>query len=233
MAAEYTKHSQRLTGDNQTLDWKFSQYRSPFTVPSFLQNVYKNDLNWLKGIGCYVWDTPQILHAKKSYDLQSQVSHIPRTSSLWIDGLHDAPSEVIARLSLCPGGESSSDSTQSKGTKHPCPIKPLLVASSCTGLPQFECPPWFKAIDVYSRLLSGSYFTVNYPQACIPQLIRLTGREQKPNACFDHKYLTFEVKSSYLENFTAKIHLGEGSYLMDVEIEGLLSGTEYKQEKTT
>ncbi|XP_044791465.1 nebulin isoform X26 [Bubalus bubalis] len=36
-------------------------------------NVYKNDLNWLKGIGCYVWDTPQILHAKKSYDLQSQI----------------------------------------------------------------------------------------------------------------------------------------------------------------
>nr|XP_055159223.1 nebulin-like isoform X8 [Nyctereutes procyonoides]XP_055189353.1 nebulin-like isoform X8 [Nyctereutes procyonoides] len=36
-------------------------------------NVYKDDLNWLKGIGCYVWDTPQILQAKKSYDLQSQI----------------------------------------------------------------------------------------------------------------------------------------------------------------
>ncbi|XP_077623958.1 nebulin [Crocuta crocuta] len=36
-------------------------------------NVYKDDLNWLKGIGCYVWDTPQILHAKKAYDLQSQL----------------------------------------------------------------------------------------------------------------------------------------------------------------
>uniref|UniRef100_A0A670IFX7 Nebulin n=1 Tax=Podarcis muralis TaxID=64176 RepID=A0A670IFX7_PODMU len=35
--------------------------------------VYKDDLTWLKGIGCYVWDTPQILHAKKSYDLQSQL----------------------------------------------------------------------------------------------------------------------------------------------------------------
>nr|XP_031307245.1 nebulin [Camelus dromedarius] len=39
------------------------------------ENVYKNDLNWLKGIGCYVWDTPQILHAKKSYDLQSQIQY--------------------------------------------------------------------------------------------------------------------------------------------------------------
>ncbi|XP_054579378.1 nebulin [Eptesicus fuscus] len=38
-------------------------------------NVYKDDLNWLKGIGCYVWDTPQILQAKKSYDLQSQIKY--------------------------------------------------------------------------------------------------------------------------------------------------------------
>ncbi|XP_035160842.3 nebulin isoform X41 [Callithrix jacchus] len=38
-------------------------------------NIYKDDLNWLKGIGCYVWDTPQILHAKKSYDLQSQLQY--------------------------------------------------------------------------------------------------------------------------------------------------------------
>lgn len=34
-----------------------------------------------------------------------------------------------------------------------------------------------------------------------------------------------------MENSTAKIHLGEGSYRMGVEIEGLLSGTEYKQGK--
>ncbi|XP_070435845.1 nebulin isoform X37 [Equus przewalskii] len=38
-------------------------------------NVYKDDLNWLRGIGCYVWDTPQILHAKKAYDLQSQIQY--------------------------------------------------------------------------------------------------------------------------------------------------------------
>lgn len=50
---------------------------APLHVSSLLQNVYKDDLNWLKGIGCYVWDTPQILHAKKSYDLQSQVSQSP------------------------------------------------------------------------------------------------------------------------------------------------------------
>ncbi|KAF4804610.1 nebulin [Turdus rufiventris] len=37
--------------------------------------VYKDDLNWLKGLGCYVWDTPQIIQAKKSYDLQSQIKY--------------------------------------------------------------------------------------------------------------------------------------------------------------
>ncbi|KAM8933533.1 nebulin [Pelodytes ibericus] len=36
---------------------------------------YKEDLTWLKGIGCYVWDTPEILLAKKSYDLQSQIKY--------------------------------------------------------------------------------------------------------------------------------------------------------------
>lgn len=36
---------------------------------------YKDDLNWMKGIGCYVWDTPEIVRAKKSYELQSEVSN--------------------------------------------------------------------------------------------------------------------------------------------------------------
>lgn len=39
------------------------------------QVFYKDDLNWMKGIGCYVWDTPEIIRAKKSYDLQSDVSN--------------------------------------------------------------------------------------------------------------------------------------------------------------
>ncbi|XP_041432086.1 nebulin isoform X14 [Xenopus laevis] len=37
--------------------------------------LYKDDLNWLKGIGCYVWDTPEIIHAKSSYNLQSQIKY--------------------------------------------------------------------------------------------------------------------------------------------------------------
>lgn len=28
----------------------------------------------MKGIGCYAWDTPEIVRAKKSYELQSEVS---------------------------------------------------------------------------------------------------------------------------------------------------------------
>ncbi|XP_069791026.1 nebulin isoform X4 [Narcine bancroftii] len=37
--------------------------------------VYKDDLNWLKGLGCYIWDTPEILRAKNSYNLQSEVKY--------------------------------------------------------------------------------------------------------------------------------------------------------------
>ncbi|XP_047193250.1 nebulin isoform X8 [Scophthalmus maximus] len=33
---------------------------------------YKDDLNWLKGIGCYAWDTPEILRVKNAGDLQSE-----------------------------------------------------------------------------------------------------------------------------------------------------------------
>ncbi|XP_051998003.1 nebulin isoform X17 [Xyrauchen texanus] len=32
---------------------------------------YKDDLNWLKGIGCYTWDTPEILRCKQAMNLQS------------------------------------------------------------------------------------------------------------------------------------------------------------------
>ncbi|XP_075336119.1 nebulin isoform X5 [Odontesthes bonariensis] len=36
---------------------------------------YKEDLNWMRGIGCFVWDTPEIIRAKKSYDLQSELKY--------------------------------------------------------------------------------------------------------------------------------------------------------------
>ncbi|KAJ8415105.1 hypothetical protein AAFF_G00008030 [Aldrovandia affinis] len=36
---------------------------------------YKEDLNWMRGMGCYVWDTPEILRAKKSYELQSDLKY--------------------------------------------------------------------------------------------------------------------------------------------------------------
>ncbi|XP_077436854.1 nebulin isoform X1 [Vanacampus margaritifer] len=36
---------------------------------------YKEDLTWMKGIGCYVWDTPEILRAKKADDLQSELKY--------------------------------------------------------------------------------------------------------------------------------------------------------------
>uniref|UniRef100_A0A674C4Q1 Nebulin n=1 Tax=Salmo trutta TaxID=8032 RepID=A0A674C4Q1_SALTR len=36
---------------------------------------YKDDLNWMKGIGCYVWDTPEIVRAKNAYLLQSDLKY--------------------------------------------------------------------------------------------------------------------------------------------------------------
>ncbi|XP_036830631.1 nebulin isoform X32 [Oncorhynchus mykiss] len=36
---------------------------------------YKDDLNWMKGIGCYVWDTPEIVRAKNAYLLQSELKY--------------------------------------------------------------------------------------------------------------------------------------------------------------
>ncbi|MEQ2185023.1 hypothetical protein GOODEAATRI_013928, partial [Goodea atripinnis] len=36
---------------------------------------YKDDLNWLKGIGCYAWDTPEILRVKHAGVLQSEVKY--------------------------------------------------------------------------------------------------------------------------------------------------------------
>ncbi|XP_040003665.1 nebulin [Xiphias gladius] len=36
---------------------------------------YKDDLNWMKGIGCYVWDTPEIVRAKKCHELQSELKY--------------------------------------------------------------------------------------------------------------------------------------------------------------
>uniref|UniRef100_H2M119 Nebulin n=1 Tax=Oryzias latipes TaxID=8090 RepID=H2M119_ORYLA len=42
---------------------------------------YKDDMNWLKGIGCYAWDTPEILRVKQAGILQSEVG-APRPKCL-------------------------------------------------------------------------------------------------------------------------------------------------------
>ncbi|XP_077009926.1 nebulin isoform X9 [Tamandua tetradactyla] len=78
------KHCQYILSDLEYQHY-FHQWTSLPEEPKFIcarnaqeilsDNVYKDDLNWLKGIGCYVWDTPQILQAKKAYDLQSQLQY--------------------------------------------------------------------------------------------------------------------------------------------------------------
>ncbi|KAK0145104.1 Nebulin [Merluccius polli] len=41
----------------------------------FSDVYYRDDLNWMKGMGCYVWDTPEIVRAKKAYQLQSDLKY--------------------------------------------------------------------------------------------------------------------------------------------------------------
>lgn len=34
------------------------------TIKMFPQNKYKADLQWLKGLGCFLYDTPDMVRAK-------------------------------------------------------------------------------------------------------------------------------------------------------------------------
>lgn len=38
-----------------------------------LQVKYKEDLEWLKGLGCFVWDTPELVQAERNKTLYSEV----------------------------------------------------------------------------------------------------------------------------------------------------------------
>lgn len=39
------------------------------------QVKYKEDLDWVKGIGCYVWDTPLLKQAEQNKALYSEVKY--------------------------------------------------------------------------------------------------------------------------------------------------------------
>lgn len=67
--------------------WVFPLKNSCY-LPDFflflLQIFYKDDMNWLKGIGCYAWDTPEILRVKQAGIFQSEVG-APRPKFLiWV-----------------------------------------------------------------------------------------------------------------------------------------------------
>lgn len=51
------------------------------------QVKYKEDLDWVKGIGCYVWDTPLLKQAEHNKALYSEVKHFSLgfKSSLFIN----------------------------------------------------------------------------------------------------------------------------------------------------
>ncbi|EMP38771.1 Nebulin [Chelonia mydas] len=58
------------------------QLSEVFSLDQAEQIVYKDDLNWLKGIGCFVWDTPEILHAKHAYDLRSDIKYKSKAETM-------------------------------------------------------------------------------------------------------------------------------------------------------
>ncbi|XP_041118201.1 nebulin-like isoform X15 [Polyodon spathula] len=63
---------------------------------------YKDDLTWLKGIGCAVYDTPEILRAKSSYKLQSDVQYKAKAADYMRNNytvVTDTPTYVQAVIS--------------------------------------------------------------------------------------------------------------------------------------
>lgn len=71
------------------------------------QIFYKDDLNYLRGIGCYACDTPEILRVKNAGDLGSQVRCITtlhpandKCGTVLLEG--GANSKVLVVSLLCP-----------------------------------------------------------------------------------------------------------------------------------
>lgn len=75
------RKANEILSDVGYLQWYFECVRPGYIwLISLWQVFYKEDLNWMKGVGCYAWDTPEIVRAKKSYELQSDVSNIFNSS---------------------------------------------------------------------------------------------------------------------------------------------------------
>nr|DBA19737.1 TPA: hypothetical protein GDO54_015520 [Pyxicephalus adspersus] len=69
--------------------------------------VYKDDLNWLKGVGCFVWDTPEILHAKHAYDLRSDYKYKAKAEEL--KNKYTSVMETPVYVQAVTSGKQSSD----------------------------------------------------------------------------------------------------------------------------
>eukprot|EP00063_Salmo_salar_P045985 XP_014020820.1 PREDICTED: nebulin isoform X13 [Salmo salar] len=62
---------------------------------------YKDDLNWIKGIGCYAWDTPELVRAKNAHLLQSDNKYRAKGIEAFKDYsvVIDTPTYETAKLS--------------------------------------------------------------------------------------------------------------------------------------
>ena len=70
--------------ETQCCPRKVQDSDSQDTFPSRLQVKYKEDLEWMKGIGCFVWDTPEMVQADINKTLYSGVSHLRNNKDILI-----------------------------------------------------------------------------------------------------------------------------------------------------
>uniref|UniRef100_A0A4W3I459 Nebulin n=1 Tax=Callorhinchus milii TaxID=7868 RepID=A0A4W3I459_CALMI len=80
--------------------------------------IYKDDLNWLKGIGCNVWDTPEILRCKKSYDQHSDIKYRSKATGMWnqFTSVMDTPTYVDTVVKTKPHSDVSMPAYLSENT---------------------------------------------------------------------------------------------------------------------
>lgn len=71
----------------------------------FSQVKYKEDLTWLKGIGCYAYDTPDFTLAEKNKTLYSKVCLLKYKSHLPACNIFQCPQRELVpkkQLFICP-----------------------------------------------------------------------------------------------------------------------------------
>lgn len=62
-----------------------------------LQNLYKSDLEWMKGIGWVPIDSLEVVRAKRAGELLSDTIYRQRPETLKFTSITDSPEQVLAK----------------------------------------------------------------------------------------------------------------------------------------